>query len=64
MEILAEANAEKTIGDHIMNHHMVAGAEGAGHHVVKGGRRPPCIMWPPIVFSAFASASIYKVCLR
>ena len=32
------------IGDHIMHHHMVAGAEGARHHVVRGGRRPPLIM--------------------
>ena len=33
-----------------MNHHMVAGAEGARHHVVRGGRRPPLIMWSAIVF--------------
>ena len=31
----------KTIGDHIMNHHMVAGAEGARHHF---------IMWSPAEF--------------
>ena len=47
---LAEASAKKTRGDHIMNHHMVAGAEGARHHVVRGGRRPPLIMWSPLVF--------------
>ena len=47
------AKARKTIGDHIMDHHMVAAAEGGRHHVVKGGRRPPIIMWSPIVFSAF-----------
>ena len=54
---LAEANAKKTGGDHIMNHNMVAGAEGARHHVVRGGRRPPLIMWSPLVFWALASAS-------
>ena len=43
------------IGDHIMHHHMVAGAEGARHHVVRGGRRPPLMMWPPIVFWALAT---------
>ena len=62
LEILAEAKAEKTLGDHIMNLHMVAGAEGARHHVVRGGRRPPRIMWSPIVFSAFASACIFSFC--
>ena len=49
------AKAQKTIGGHIMNHHMVAGAEGARHHVVRGGRRPPLMMWPPIVFWALAT---------
>ena len=52
----AEAKANKTIGDHIMDHHMVAGAEGARHHVVRCGRRPHLIMWSPIVFLALASA--------
>ena len=58
---LAEANAQKTKGDHIMNHHMVAGAEGARHHVVRGGRRPPLIMWSPLVFLALASASFIGI---
>jgi hypothetical protein len=30
------ARDDKTIGEHIMNHHMVAAAEGRRHHVVKG----------------------------
>ena len=54
------ANAEKTLGDHIMNHHMVAVAEGGRHHVVKGGRRPPVIMWSPIVFSALAQPCFFS----
>ena len=49
------------IGDHIMHHHMVAGAEGARHHVVRGGRRPPLIMWSPLVFLALASASFIGI---
>ena len=44
-----EAKAE--CADHIMNHHMVAAAEGGRHHVVKGGRRPPHIMWSGSIFS-------------
>ena len=32
------AKAEQTICGHIMNHHMVAGAEGAHHQVVRYGR--------------------------
>ena len=35
----------KTLADHIMNHHMVGAAEGGRRHVVRGGRRPPLIMW-------------------
>ena len=55
------AKAEKTIGGHIMNHHMVAGAEGARHHVVRGGRRPPLIMWSPIVLFGFGLGMFYWV---
>ena len=32
---------KKSIDDHIMDHHMVVGAEGARHHVVRGGQRSP-----------------------
>ena len=49
------AKAQKTIGGHIMNYHMVAGAESARHHVVRGGQRPSLMMWPPIVFGALAT---------
>ena len=53
--------AEKTSGDHILNHHMVAAAEGGRHHVVKGGRRPPVNMWSPLVFSAFGPAMFFQL---
>ena len=51
--IVVEAKRKKTIGDYIMKHLMVVGAEGARHHVVRGGRRPPLIMWSLIVFGDF-----------
>ena len=50
---LAEANAKKTIGDHVMNHHMVAGAaKAAPHYGVTS-----CFVWhwPPLVLLALAS---------
>ena len=50
---------QKTIGGHIMKHHMVAGAEGARHHVVRGGRRPPLIMWPPFFFFGFGQSMFF-----
>lgn len=48
----------KILAAHMMNHHMAAGAGGGRHQVVRGGRRPPSIMWP-LVFAAFASTFIF-----
>ena len=41
----------KMLRGHIMSHHTVAIAEGGRHHVVRGGRRPPLIMWCGSIFS-------------
>mgnify|MGYP001291693617 CR=1 FL=1 len=63
----------KILPDHIMNHHMVAAAEGGCHHVVRGGRRPPIIMWsgsifsicPLLVFGTFGPFLVFfSICLR
>ena len=41
----------KILPHHIMIHHIVAAAEGGCHYVVRGGRRPPLIMWCGSIFS-------------
>ena len=41
----------KILLHHIMIHHIVAAAEGGRHYVVRGGRRPPLIMWCGSIFS-------------
>jgi len=47
-------NAEIQVA-HLMNHHIRAAAGGGPHQVVRGGRRPPHIMW---------TAGIVTICLR